>query len=42
MEYYFSGTIERIIFENPVVFFESSCSTSAIQMPKILLILRSL
>ena len=42
MEYYFSGTIERIIFENPSSFFESSCSTSAIPMPKILMILRLL
>ncbi len=42
MEYYFSGTIERIIFENPSSFFESSCSTLAIPMPKTLMILRLL
>lgn len=42
MEYYFSGTIERIVFENPSSFFESSYSTLAIQMQKTLMILRSL
>ena len=39
MEYYFSGTIERIILKIPVFFFESSCSTLAIPMPKTLMIL---
>ena len=42
MEYYFSGTIERIILKILAVFFESSCSTLAIPMPKTLMILRLL